>query len=84
MNIHETFFELHPSFNVSLTRHVYNMHATSAPYTRPGIWFWHIHDYIDSVKHFDILTKEQEKNLRKADAIEIKIGEFVEYEKPKN
>ena len=44
---------------------------------------WHIHDYIDSVKHFDILTKDQEKNLRKADDIEIKIGEFTEYERPK-
>jgi len=44
---------------------------------------WPIHDYIDSVKHFDILTKEQEKSLRKADAIEIKIGEFTEYERPK-
>lgn len=44
---------------------------------------WPIHDYIDSVKHFDILTHEQEKSLRKADAIETKIGEFTEYEKPK-
>jgi hypothetical protein len=42
---------------------------------------WHIHDYIDSVKHFDILTREQEKHLRKADAIEIKIGDFTEFEK---
>ena len=43
---------------------------------------WHIHDYIDSVKHYDILTKEQIKNLRKADEIEIKMGELVDYQKP--
>ncbi len=43
---------------------------------------WHIHDYIDSVKHYKILNKEQEKNLRKADDIEIKMGELVEYSRP--
>lgn len=42
---------------------------------------WHIHDYIDSVKHFKILTKKQEKTLRKADDIEIKIGEITEWKK---
>jgi len=42
---------------------------------------WHIHDYLDSVKHHDILTREQEKNLRKADEIEIKAGELVEWKK---
>ena len=42
---------------------------------------WHIHDYLDSVKHHDILTREQEKNLRKADEIEIKAGELTDYKK---
>lgn len=35
--------------------------------------------YLDEIKHFKILSKEQEKNLRKADSIEIKAGEIVEY-----
>ena len=43
---------------------------------------WHIHDYLDRVKHFKILTKSQEKNLRKQDKIEIELDEFVEYKKP--
>jgi hypothetical protein len=42
---------------------------------------WHIHDYIDSVKHHDILSSEQIKNLRKADDIEIKAGELTEWKK---
>lgn len=45
---------------------------------------WHIHDYIDSVKHHKILNKEQEKNLRRADDIEIKMGELVDYKKSSN
>ena len=43
---------------------------------------WHIHDYIDSVKHFDILTKQQEINLRRADDIEIKMGDLVDFNRP--
>jgi hypothetical protein len=43
---------------------------------------WHIHDFIDSVKHLDILTKKQIQELRKADDIEIKMGELVEYKHP--
>ena len=42
---------------------------------------WHIHDYLDSVKHFSILTRKQIRNLRKADEIEIKMGELVEWKK---
>lgn len=44
---------------------------------------WHIHDYLDSVKHFDILNKEQLRELRKGDDIEIKIGQVVEIKRPK-
>ncbi|MEK6880461.1 MAG: hypothetical protein AABY22_12670 [Nanoarchaeota archaeon] len=39
---------------------------------------WHIHDYLDRVKHFKILTLKQEKNLRRVDKIEIKAGKIVE------
>jgi hypothetical protein len=44
---------------------------------------WHIHDYLDSVKHFKILTKEPEKNLRKQDLIEISLDKITEYKKSK-
>lgn len=40
---------------------------------------WHIDDYLDQVKHYDLLTKKQIKNLRKADKIEIDIGNVVEW-----
>ena len=40
-----------------------------------------IPDYLDKIKHFKILSPPQIKNLRKADAIEIKAGEIVEYKK---
>ena len=43
---------------------------------------WHIHDHLDRARHFDILNKKQLKNLRKADDIEIKAGELVEYKRP--
>ncbi|MDD5133245.1 MAG: hypothetical protein PHD81_02005 [Candidatus Nanoarchaeia archaeon] len=42
---------------------------------------WYIHDYLDSVKHYSILDKKQEANLRKADKIEIKAGKLVEFRK---
>lgn len=38
-------------------------------------------DMLDNSPHLDILTKKQIKNLRKADKIEIKSGEIVEYKK---
>ncbi|MBM3234096.1 hypothetical protein FJZ19_03305 [Candidatus Pacearchaeota archaeon] len=42
---------------------------------------WEIHDYLDKVKHFKILTRKQISSLRKADKIEIKAGKIVEYNK---
>ena len=35
--------------------------------------------HLDKIKHHSILSKEQIKNLRKADKIEIKAGKLVEY-----
>ena len=43
---------------------------------------WYVHDYLDSVQHFFVLTKKQEKNLRKQDQIEIDLDRFVEYKVP--
>ncbi len=40
-----------------------------------------ISDRIDEVKHFSLLTKQQIKNLRLADEIEIKAGKLVEWKK---
>lgn len=40
---------------------------------------WFIPDYLTKVKHFSILNKQQIKNLRKADPIEIDIGKVTEY-----
>ncbi len=38
-----------------------------------------IPEYLDEVKHYDILSSKQIKNLRKADEIEIKAGKLVEW-----
>ncbi len=40
---------------------------------------WEIHEVLDEIKHYPVLSKEQIKNLRKADRIEIQSGKLVEY-----
>jgi len=42
---------------------------------------WYIDDYIDTVKHHPVLTKEQIKNLRKADKIEVMLWKIREWER---
>lgn len=42
---------------------------------------WFIADYLDKIRHTNILTKKMIKGLRKADPIEIKAGKLVEYSK---
>lgn len=37
--------------------------------------------YLDKIKHYKILTSKQIKSLRKADKVEIKAGEIIEYKK---
>jgi hypothetical protein len=44
---------------------------------------WDLVDSLDSSKHYPFLNKYQEKNLRKADKIEIEAGKLVEYKVPK-
>ncbi len=44
---------------------------------------WHIHDYLDQARHFEVLTPKQEENLRLQDQIEIDLDKFVEYKVPK-
>lgn len=44
---------------------------------------WYIDSYLDKVKHFQILTRKQIKNLRKADKIEIEIGKVTEWKRGK-
>lgn len=40
---------------------------------------WHIHDYLDKVRHYKILNRKQIANLRKADKIEIEAGKLVDF-----
>jgi hypothetical protein len=42
---------------------------------------WGIDEELDKIKHYDILSKKEIKNLRKADVVEIKAGKIVEYSK---
>ncbi len=44
---------------------------------------WHIHDYLDRVKHHKILDGGQERKLRVADKIEREIGKITEWKKNK-
>ena len=39
---------------------------------------WEIHEVLDGLKHYSILSKEQARNLRKADEIEIQAGKLTE------
>ena len=39
---------------------------------------WFVPEYLANVKHFDVLTKNQIRNLRKADKIEIEAGKLVD------
>ena len=40
---------------------------------------WYIDKKLDEIKHYNILPKMRIKKLRKADKIEIRAGEIVEY-----
>lgn len=42
---------------------------------------WYIDKKLDKIKHYDIVPKFAIKNLRKADKIEIKAGEIVDFKK---
>ncbi len=42
-----------------------------------------IPDFLDKVKHYQILNKSQIKNLRRADEVEIKAGKIVQYKASK-
>ena len=42
---------------------------------------WGIDEELDKRKHFDMLPKTTIKNLRKADKVEIRAGQIVEYKK---
>jgi hypothetical protein len=44
---------------------------------------WEIHDYLDRVKHYKILSRKQIRNLRKCDKIEVAMGELREFDKKK-
>lgn len=45
---------------------------------------WYVDSYLDKIRHFKILTRKQARHLRKADKIEIKIGNITEWQFRKN
>ncbi len=45
---------------------------------------WYIDDYLDKVKHYNLLGEKQIKNLRDADKIEIDIGKVTEWKNKKS
>lgn len=42
---------------------------------------WEIHDWLDTIKHYQILNRSQISRLRKADRIEINAGKTTEWKK---
>lgn len=48
--------------------------------TRSGVEY--IPEYLDTVKHFKILTPKQTRNLRKADSIEVRAGKLQQWNDP--
>ena len=42
---------------------------------------WFVHDYMDKLKHFKILTKSQIAGLRKADQVELDATDVVEWKR---
>lgn len=42
---------------------------------------WKMHDYLDKLRHFKILSIKQARNLRRADKIEIQAGKILEWKK---
>lgn len=56
-------------------------------YTKGNPWYrsekdlWYIDKALDKVKHYDIVPKSHVKKLRRADKVEIKAGEIVEWKK---
>lgn len=87
-NIHELVMSyFHEYF---LDNGVKTLRKYSAPLnlnTLPKNWMlserdlWYIDKKLDKIKHYNILTPKSQKNLRKADEIEIKAGKIVEYKK---
>lgn len=42
---------------------------------------WHIHDFLNSIKHHKILTPQQIKELRVQDPVEIQAGQMIEWKR---
>jgi hypothetical protein len=57
----------------------FNLNTLPKQWTTSDKNLWYIDKKLDKVKHHNILTSKALKNLRKADKIEIKAGEIVEY-----
>lgn len=44
---------------------------------------WEIDEYLDTIKHFPILTRSQISGLRKADKVELDAGDVIEWKQEK-
>lgn len=42
---------------------------------------WEVHEVLDKIKHYPVLSPKQVKNLRRADKIEVDAGKIVEYKR---
>ena len=42
---------------------------------------WHIHDFLEGVKHFNILNKKQIKDLRNQEQVEIDAGQMTQFKR---
>lgn len=72
-------------------------HKTLRRYSRPfdlrrvdpGVWVtngkncWTISEMLDDTPHYSLITRRQEKQLRRRDAPERRVGEVVEYREPR-
>src|SRR3989338_5217995 len=68
-NRQKTLREYSEPFNLSSIKHI-NWRTTDAD-------LWEIHEILDKVRHYPVLSKQQIKNLRKADKVEIEMGKIV-------
>lgn len=59
----------------------FNLDKSKIDWVNSNEQLFELMEKLDNSPHLDILTNKQIKNLRKADKIEIKTGEIVEYKK---
>lgn len=79
---HEYFMDDGKKTLRSYTMPVYLSRFDKQNWTTSNKELWYIDKYLNQVRHLPILSKKMQKDLRKADPIEIKAGKLTEW-KPK-